>query len=91
VANKERTAVALAYESEKDAAPRVVATGRGELADRILAIAREHGIPIRQEPKLVETLASLEMEQEIPPELYAAVAEILAFVYRLTGKGLADR
>ncbi len=74
-------AVALRYDGE--APPRVVAKGEGRLAEAITALAREHGIPLREDPELVALLARLELEQAIPPELFQAVAEILAFVYRL--------
>ncbi len=78
-----RRAAALRYAQGKDAAPRLVAKGRGLVADRILEIARRHGIPIREDRELVQVLASLDLYQEIPPDLYKAVAEILAFLYAL--------
>ena len=77
-----RKAVALRYRSGQDEAPKVAAKGQGRLADKIMALAREHGIPIKEDPDLVEVLARLEVDQEIPAELYMVVAEILAFVYR---------
>lgn len=76
-------AVALKYLKHRDNAPRVAATGRGEIAERILAEARKHNIPIQQDPDLLEVLAKVPLDQEIPPELFQAVAEILAFVYKL--------
>jgi flagellar biosynthesis protein len=76
-------AVALSYQAGKDRAPRVVAKGRGYLAERIIALAREAGIPLQTDHDLVQLLEALDLEAEIPPELYRAVAEILAFVYRL--------
>ncbi len=79
-------AAALKYERGSDNAPRVVATGRGEIAKRIIEIAREHGIPIHHDPDLVEVLTTLELYEEIPPELYRAVAEILAYIYMVTKK-----
>ncbi|MBI2881393.1 MAG: EscU/YscU/HrcU family type III secretion system export apparatus switch protein [Candidatus Tectomicrobia bacterium] len=78
-----RAAVALRYEPEEDAAPRVTAKGRGLLADRIIELARQNGVPLRQDPGLVEILSRLELDQAIPPEAYRVVAEILAFVYTL--------
>ena len=78
-----RQAAALRYAQGKDAAPRLVAKGRGAVADRILEIARRHGIPIREDRELVQMLASLDLYREIPPDLYKAVAEILAFLYSL--------
>lgn len=79
---KIKKAVALRYEPGRDEAPSVAAKGRGKLAERIIALAREHGVPIKEDPDLVEVLARLEVDQEIPPELYLVVAEILAFVYK---------
>ncbi|QJA05712.1 hypothetical protein FVE67_02375 [Thermosulfurimonas marina] len=83
---EEKRAVALKYEPEEDRAPRVVAKGRGYLAELILEVAREHGIPIRRDTELLEKLYHLEIEAEIPPELYEAVAVILAWAYRLNRK-----
>ena len=82
----QRRAAALGYDSETDEAPRLLAKGAGELADRIIALAREHGIPIREDRDLVAVLARLDLDQEIPPELYKAVAELLAFVYRVNSR-----
>lgn len=78
-----RRAAALRYDGRD--APRVVATGRGRVADRILEAARAAGVPLREDPVLMEALATLELDQEIPPELYRAVAEALAWAYRLSG------
>jgi flagellar biosynthesis protein len=75
-------AVALQYDRDRDDAPRVAATGRGETAERILAEADRHGIPVQRDPDLLEVLAQVPWGAEIPPDLYQAVAEILAFVYR---------
>jgi flagellar biosynthesis protein len=79
-------AVALRYDRTKDGAPRVVAKGRGQVAEKIIAVAREHGVPLHEDPNLAATLNALELETEIPPELYRAVAEVLGFIYRLNGK-----
>ena len=81
-----RRAVALKHRRELAVAPRVVAQGRGEAADRILALAHEHQIPVREDGDLVELLAACELGQEIPEELFGVVAEILAFLYRLNGE-----
>jgi flagellar biosynthesis protein len=78
-----RKAVALKYDAQKDQAPRIVAKGGGILADRIIEIARENGIHIAEDPELVGLLAKLDVDTNIPEQLYRAVAEILAFVYRL--------
>ncbi len=77
-----KKAVALRYDKAESAAPKVVAKGAGDIADKILALAREHGIPIHEDADLVEILARLNLNQEIPPATYIVVAEILAFIYR---------
>lgn len=82
----EREAVALEYKSGRDDAPRVTAKGRGELAERILDLARIHNIPIHQDTDLVQLLGQLELEAEIPPMLYRVIAEILSFVYFVNEK-----
>ena len=77
-------AIGLQYERESgEGAPRVVAKGSGPVAERILAIAEEHGVPVRHDPDLVEMLASAEVGQEIPVEVYGAVASLLTFLYRM--------
>jgi len=78
-----KRAVALRYQAERDPAPRVIAQGQGILADRILSIARSEGIHIQEDPDLLALLATLEVNETIPEDLYRAVAEVLAFVYRL--------
>lgn len=77
-----RSAVALAYRSA-DAAPRVVAKGRGLIADEIIARAREHGVYVHESPELVSLLMQIDLDERIPPQLYQAVAELLAWLYRL--------
>lgn len=77
-----RSAVALAY-METDAAPRVVAKGRGLIADEIIARAREHGIFVHESPELVGLLMQIDLDDRIPPQLYAAIAELLAWLYLL--------
>lgn len=77
-----RSAVALAYK-EADAAPRVVAKGRGLIADEIIARAREHGIFVHESPELVGLLMQIDLDDRIPPQLYAAIAELLAWLYVL--------
>jgi flagellar biosynthesis protein len=79
-----RRASALKYEGT--GAPKVVATGQGLIADRIVAVAREAGIAIREDAALVEALAGLDLGREIPEDLYAAVAEALAWAYALDVK-----
>ena len=75
-------AVALAY-TQTDAAPRVVAKGRGVLAEQIIARARENGVYVHESPELVSLLMQVDLDQRIPPQLYVAVAELLAWLYRL--------
>ncbi len=75
-------AVALQYDPQHNQAPQLTAKGRGPLAERLIEIARQNDVPIRQDPDLVEILCQLDLNTEIPPEVYRAVAEILAFVYQ---------
>ena len=82
----DRVAVALDYDAAKDNAPRVVAKGRGEIAQRIVDLARQNGIAVRQDADLAELLAVLELDQEIPVEAFTAVAEILSYIYRANGR-----
>jgi flagellar biosynthesis protein len=77
-------AVALHY--EKPGAPRVVATGRGEIGQKIVEVARSHGVPIEANPGLAEALSDVELGDEIPVELYRAVAEVLTFILRASGR-----
>ncbi len=80
---KARAAAAVAYDSERDSAPRVKASGRGRVAEKILEIAALAGVPVREDAALAEVLSRLDPGEEIPPDTYRAVAEILAFLYRL--------
>ncbi len=80
-------AAALAYRPGKDSAPRVTAAGRGKVAERILEAARAAGLPIREDAALAEVLSRLDPGEEIPPDTYRAVAEVLAFLYRLDRRG----
>ena len=85
--NRQRKgAVALSYNREQDDAPKEAASGRGDVAERILEAAREAGVPVREDPDLLEILARVPVGEEIPPELYQAVAEILAFIYRMNAE-----
>ena len=79
-------AAALTYDIKKDLAPRLVAKGRGVIAEKIIELAKEYGIPIQEDRTLVELLLKLDLGDFIPPELYQAVAEILAFIYRIERK-----
>ena len=79
-------AAALKYDREKDAAPRVSAKGRGTIAEKIIELAKKHDIPIKSDPALVQILSRLDIDEQIPTELYKTVAEILAFVYSVNIK-----
>jgi len=81
--DKSPKAVALKYDHQKNKAPRVIAKGRGDIAEKIIEVAKAHNVPLYEDKNLVQLLEALELETEIPPELYRAVAEVLAFIYRL--------
>ena len=81
-------AVALRYQAKKDPAPKMVGKGSGYLAEKILELAKQHNIPIRQDKNLLQILSRLDLNQEVPADVYRAVAEILAFVYRLSSRKL---
>lgn len=84
--DKSPKAVALKYDQEKDKAPRVIAKGREAIAANIIAVAKANNVPLFADKNLIQVLEALDLETEIPPELYRAVAEVLAFIYRLNGK-----
>lgn len=77
-----REAIALAY-SQTDAAPRVVAKGKGLVAEQIIARAKEHGVYVHESPELVALLTQVNLDEHIPPQLYMAIAELLAWLYRI--------
>ncbi|MDA7947570.1 MAG: EscU/YscU/HrcU family type III secretion system export apparatus switch protein [Hyphomicrobiaceae bacterium] len=79
-------AVALEYEVGTREAPRVTAKGYGVIAEQIIALAAEHGVTIESNAHLVEALSGVELDDRIPMELYEAVAEVIAFVLRASGK-----
>ncbi|MGD6965038.1 EscU/YscU/HrcU family type III secretion system export apparatus switch protein [Rossellomorea vietnamensis] len=81
--NKRKQAVALQYEADRQQAPKVIAKGKGLIADNILERARQNNIPVQEDPALVELLGSLDINESIPEELYQAVAEVFAFLYRV--------
>ena len=83
VQTRDQIAVALHYD-KGDGAPRVVAKGRGSLGAKIIEVAKEHKIPIEENEVLAGALSNVELGEEIPAELYKAVAEVLVFVLRLT-------
>lgn len=77
-------AIALEYDGEN--APIVTAMGEGEIAEEIIRIAREHGVPLREDVKLATLLSELELGEEIPPLLYRVIAEVIAYTYIISGK-----
>lgn len=79
-----KKAVALDYEMEIDNAPKIVAKGKGEIANNIIKIAQDNDIPIKKDEDLVELLSAIDIDKEIPPSMYKAVSEIFAFIYDLT-------
>lgn len=79
----QRKAVALKYEAERDLAPRVIAKGRGHVAEHILETAQKNAVPVYKDKTLVNMLMALEIDREIPPELYKAIAEVMAYVYKM--------
>ena len=81
-----QVAVALRYDETKEKAPRVIARGQGYVAEKIIQLAEEQGIPIHEDPDLTESLAQLDLGDAVPPELYQAVAEVLAYIYRMNQK-----
>ncbi|GIO21952.1 EscU/YscU/HrcU family type III secretion system export apparatus switch protein [Oceanobacillus sp. J11TS1] len=88
---KRKKAVALSYEKNVADAPKVTASGKGVLAEEILDRAREHHIPILEDPSLVEVLAELKVNETIPEELFQVVSEVFAFIYhadKQTGEGI---
>jgi flagellar biosynthesis protein len=89
-ASARKQAVALAYDPLADAAPRVTASGQGAVAEEIIQRALDAGVPVTQDPGLAAGLGALEVGKAIPPELWRAVAEVLAYVYRLEGRLAAE-
>lgn len=83
---KDKKSVALKYNKNKDSAPKVIASGKGSIAEKILKKAREENIPIKNDSDIVEVLAKLDIGEEIPEDLYRVIAEILSFVYSLDKK-----
>ena len=83
---KLKSAVALKYRSDADAAPKVTAKGEGLVAGRIIELAKENKVPIKEDPDLVQILSQVDINKEIPPSVFKVVAELLGFVYRLNNK-----
>ena len=87
---RQNKAVALTYQPKLHNSPRVVAKGKGKVAEKIIALAREHNIYIHNDPDLIEVLSQLNLNDEIPVELYVVIAELLGFVYAINA-GKKDR
>ena len=81
-----KAAAALRYKRGEDPVPRLVAKGMGIIAEKIIQAAQEAGVPIHEDPDLLALLMTLNIHEEIPPEMYVAVAEVLAFIYRMNKK-----
>lgn len=82
----QKTPLAVALEYDHETAPRVTAIGQGDIADRMQEIARHHGVPLVENPQLAAALSKLPLDQEIPEQLYRAVAEVLSYILRTSGK-----
>lgn len=80
--NSRKSAVALGFDRNQGDAPRVLAKGKGMVAENMIGIAKENEVPIQEDPSLIELLSELDINQSIPEELFQAVAEVFAFVYR---------
>ena len=81
-----KKAVALGYQKEKQLAPKVLASGKGENAAKIISLAKQHGVPIKEDEDLIEILSKLDLGDEIPPNMYKAVAEVFVFIYQIANK-----
>lgn len=79
-------ATALKYDPNEDEVPQIVATGQGKIAEQIISLGKEHGIPVRDDPVLSMALAGVNLGDEIPPELYRVIAELLAYIYKVYGQ-----
>jgi flagellar biosynthesis protein len=86
-----KKAVALRYSPEAQKAPTLIAKGKGHVAEAILQKAKDNGIPVQEDSSLVEVLSKLDLDQEIPPELYQLVAEVLSFIYRSDNRMRSQR
>ena len=84
--DKRKKAAALSYNQYMDRAPKVVAKGQGLIAEKIIELAKKHNIPIVEDPLLVDSLIKIDLYEEIPPHLYEAVAQIVAFILRYSEK-----
>jgi len=85
-----KQAIALSYAQQGDTAPKVVAKGSGYMAEKILTSAKQNAVPVYQNKALAGMLMAIELDSQIPPELYQAVAEVLAYIYQVD-QGLGKR
>ena len=76
-------AVSLEYDAQKNRAPKVTAKGQGPIAEKIISLARQHNIPIKEDPDLVQVLSQVDIDKEVPPSVYKVLAELLAFFYNV--------
>jgi len=83
---KEKKAIAMRYDSAKERTPRVIAKGKGNVATNIIKVAQLHKLPIKKDEDLLELLSKVELDREVPENLYKAVAELFSFVYKVTKK-----
>ncbi len=81
-----KKAVALRFDKTQESAPRVIASGKGESAENIIKIAKVHNLPIQKNEDLVELLSKVELNREVPDNLYKAVAEVFAFIYKMSNE-----
>ena len=79
-------AIALKYDDKNDTAPKVTAKGEGKIAKTIISLAKENDIPIKKDEDLVEMLSKVELDREVPQQMYKAIAEVFSFIYNLTKK-----
>ena len=83
---KKKEAIALEYDNAKQSAPKVTAKGKGRTAVKIIELAKENDIPIEKDEVLIELLSNIELDHEVPQEMYKTVAEVFSFIYRITNK-----
>jgi flagellar biosynthesis protein len=83
---KKRSALAVKYDVSQDSAPRIVAKGKGTIAEKIIELAKDNNIPLYEDPDMIEVLSKLDLGAEIPPELYKLIAEVLVYVYKSNNK-----
>ena len=86
-----KKAVALRYDAKKENAPKIMAKGKGLIAERIIKIAEENELPIKKDEDLVELLTKIDIDKEIPDNLYKAVAEVFSFIYNVTNKSTNEK